>query len=87
MSAEPILPMRPAPDPVENQRDRPEASPPRLLLTSREAAAALSVSARTLWSLTYPRGPIPAVRIGRSIRYLTDSLRAFCEAQQRRAQS
>ncbi len=35
-----------------------------LALRPREAAKALGVSPRTLWSLTAPRGPIPCVRIG-----------------------
>ena len=29
-----------------------------------EAAKALGISARTLWGLTTPRGPIPCLRIG-----------------------
>lgn len=45
-------------------RDEPHI----LLMTSREAATALAVSERTLWTLTN-RGEIPAVRIGRSVRY------------------
>jgi len=39
-----------------------------LLLTPREAAARLRLSDRTLWSLTRA-GEIPAIRIGRSVRY------------------
>lgn len=35
-----------------------------LALRSREAAIALGISARTLWGLTAPRGPIPCVRFG-----------------------
>lgn len=35
-----------------------------LALRPREAAQALGISARTLWSLTAPRGPIPCVRLG-----------------------
>jgi excisionase family DNA binding protein len=53
----------------------------KLLLTAREAAAALSICARTLWELT-DRGEILAVRIpgrgkARSIRYDIDDLRAW----------
>jgi excisionase family DNA binding protein len=58
----------------------PTAAAP-LLLTPREAAEALAVSERTLWSLTWPRGPIRAVRIGRSVRYAPDALRAWVDAQ------
>ena len=59
----------------------PDPAPPPLLLTPR--AAALSMSPRTLWGLTAPRGPIPVVKIGRSVRYSADALRAWIAAQQR----
>ena len=36
----------------------------RLSLRPTEAATALGISPRTLWSLTAPRGPIPCLRIG-----------------------
>jgi excisionase family DNA binding protein len=72
---------------VAHLNDRPEAQAPQLLLTTHAAAAALSVSERTLWTLTHPRGPIPAVRIGRSVRYPVDALRAWIAAQQRGGES
>jgi hypothetical protein len=64
----------------------------RLLLTSREAAVALSVSERTLWTLTQPRGPIPAIRLGgrgataRALRYSVDDLRAWIAQQKATAE-
>lgn len=36
----------------------------QLALRPREAAKALSISPRTLWSLSSPRGPIPCLRVG-----------------------
>ena len=42
-------------------------APVRLLLDTLEAAFALGVCQKTLWSLTVPRGPIPCVRIGRRV--------------------
>jgi excisionase family DNA binding protein len=48
----------------------------RLLLSPREAAAALSISERTLWALT-KAGRIRAVRIGRSVRYHVADLEAY----------
>jgi hypothetical protein len=57
--------------------------PAPLLLTPRAAAAALAMSPRLLWSLTHPRGPIPVVKIGRSVRYSAEALRAWIAAQQR----
>jgi len=49
---------------------------PRLLVSPREAAKALAVCEKTLWSLT-KRGEIPAVRIGRAVRYSMDELQAW----------
>jgi excisionase family DNA binding protein len=45
-----------------------ETAPDRLLLTPRQAAAALSISERTLWQLTRG-GALPCIRIGRAVRY------------------
>jgi len=44
-----------------------------LLLSARDAASALGISARTLWSLTQA-GEIPHVRIGRRVLYPHESL-------------
>jgi predicted DNA-binding transcriptional regulator AlpA len=58
-------------------------SAPKLLVTQRVAAEqVLCISERTLWSLTQPRGPIPAIRIGRSVRYQLAELRRWVEQQQ-----
>jgi predicted DNA-binding transcriptional regulator AlpA len=55
----------------------------RLLVKAVEAARLLSVSEKTLWSLTAPRGPIPVVRIGeRSIRYSVAALQRWIEQHQ-----
>jgi hypothetical protein len=56
----------------------------RLALTAREAADALGITERTLWSLSEPRGPIPSFRIGpggRSIRYSVAALQTWIAAQ------
>ena len=52
---------------------RAAAPPPRLLLDRAEAAEALHVCPRTLWTLTRD-GQIPHLRLGRQVRY---SLRAL----------
>lgn len=55
-----------------------------LLLTARAAANALQVSERTLWSLTQPRGPIPAVRLSRRlVRYDPRTLADWIASQAR----
>ncbi len=45
------------------------SGPVQLLLTAKEAAAALGISERLLWSLSAPRGPLPVVRLGGAVRY------------------
>jgi excisionase family DNA binding protein len=55
---------------------------PTMLLTVREAAKALAVSEKTLWSLTTPRGTIPAIRVGeRSLRYSVTALAKWIDSQ------
>ena len=56
-------------------------SPPKLLLSAREAAAALSVCPKTLWSLTSPRGDLPCVRIGRRVLYDLADLQRWIDSQ------
>ena len=56
----------------------------KLLLTTREAAAALSISERKLWSLM-ANHEITCCRIGRSVRYDISDLRQFVEEQKQRA--
>ncbi len=54
----------------------PTAAP--VAVPSRDMAKMLSISERALWSLTSPRGPVPVLRIGRSVRYVpSDVLRAL----------
>lgn len=53
------------------------------LLRPREAATLLSVSMRTLWRWTHT-GRIPAVRVGRVIRYPYHALKAWVEEQAQR---
>ncbi len=49
-----------------------------MLLSPRQAAKALSVCERTLYGLTKSR-ELPVVRIGRSVRYSVEDIRAFIE--------
>ena len=55
--------------------DRP-STPEPLLLRPAEAANFLAISPRKLWELTNTR-EIPAIRIGRVLRYPTEELRAW----------
>ena len=52
-----------------------------LLASSRQAAHLLSVSERTLWGITSPRGSVPCVRIGSRCLYSPDALRTWIAAQ------
>lgn len=56
----------------------PGPTPP-LLLRPSDAAHALAISPRKLWELTN-RGELPAVRIGRAVRYDPCDLTAWIEA-------
>lgn len=53
----------------------------RLLLRPAEAARALGISPKTLWSRTVPRGDVPCVRVGKSVRYAPEDLRAWVASQ------
>ena len=53
----------------------------KLQLSAREAARCLSVSERTVWANSAPRGSIPTVRIGQRVLYDPDDLRAWIEQQ------
>ena len=50
----------------------------RLLLSVREAATAMGICEKTLWTLTQA-GEIPVVRIGRAVRYPVDGLREWIQ--------
>jgi excisionase family DNA binding protein len=50
----------------------------RLLLTPSEAAAALRISPRLLWSKT-KLGEIPCVRIGKAVRYSAAALQEWID--------
>lgn len=50
-----------------------------LLLTARQTSRMLAISERSLYSLT-KAGDLPAVRIGRSVRYDPSDIRAWIES-------
>jgi hypothetical protein len=58
---------------------------PKLLLTAPEAAKALSVCEKTLWSISVPRGTLPVVRIGARVLYDPRDLADFIEQRKSRA--
>ena len=57
----------------------------QLLLTSRQAAQALQISERKLWSMK-ASGEIPHVLLGRSVRFDRKSLREFINDRTQRGQ-
>jgi hypothetical protein len=59
----------------------PPAVDDRLLVPARDAARLISVSERTLYSLTAPRGPIVPVRVGTRVLYSPETLRAWIALQ------
>jgi excisionase family DNA binding protein len=58
----------------------PAVPPAKLLVSSEQAAQMLSISERTLWTLT-DTSQIPVVRIGRAKRYAIKDLEAWIEQQ------
>ena len=55
-----------------------DQGPFRLLLSVREAATAMGICEKTLWTLTQT-GEIPVIRIGRAVRYPVDGLREWIQ--------
>ncbi len=55
-------------------------SPDPVLLKPKEAAALLSVSERSLWTLMR-NGEIPHIRIGKSVRYYISDLKEWIETK------
>jgi excisionase family DNA binding protein len=51
----------------------------RLLIGAQAAAKQLSISARTLWTLT-DEGQVPFVRVGRRVLYSPTALKAWIDA-------
>ena len=64
---------------ANTQSHSTEPQPAQLLLSAKDAAQALSLSPRKLWSLT-AGGKIPVVRIGRAVRYDLNDLREWIES-------
>lgn len=60
--------------------------PPRRLLNSREAAAFICVSERTLWTIAN-KGGIPRVLARGSVRYDVRDLEAFIESSRQTARA
>lgn len=58
--------------------------PPRLALRPKEAAKALGIGQRLLWSMTNC-GEIPCVRVGRSVLYPIDILRDWLAEQSKKS--
>jgi excisionase family DNA binding protein len=59
-------------------------SPPKLLISQRDAAKALSISERTLWAAT-KRGEIPYINVGARVLYSPAALAEWIAARQSRA--
>lgn len=57
----------------------PDTVPAPMLLTAAETARRLGICPKSLWSLTRS-GRLPAVRIGRAVRYDVADIRRFIEA-------
>jgi excisionase family DNA binding protein len=56
------------------------------LMTSKQAAAHLNISTRKLWTLTNSN-KLPAIRIGRCVRYDSQDLRVFIDKNRGKVRS
>lgn len=65
---------------MSNTLLHPKAEAPCLALRPREAAKALGVSERTLWTWTR-EGTIPHLKRGQTVLYPTDALRRWLDEQ------
>jgi predicted DNA-binding transcriptional regulator AlpA len=61
--------------------DETDATVDRLALRPKEAATALGISDKTLWSLTSPRGSVPCVRVGSRVLYFRHQLERWADEQ------
>ncbi len=57
-----------------------DAEVPILAINPDQASRSLSISPRSLWTLT-KAGKIPSIRLGRSVRYSVDQLREWLREQ------
>ena len=77
--------------PRPKRRKRSPAPPRRptaatLIVSAGIAAEILYISRRTLYSLSWPRGPIPVIKVGpRAIRYHINDLKDYVDGQRRGA--
>jgi predicted DNA-binding transcriptional regulator AlpA len=68
-------------------RDDQSAPPiPRLALRPREAAIALGMSEKAVWDRSWPRGDIPAVKLGSRVVYFVHQLQAWADKELARQQ-
>ena len=73
--------------PLDSDQAEPEplaADPPVFALRRAEAARALGISPRTLWSLT-ASGEVPHVRIGKSVVYPVVALQEWLAERARKS--
>jgi hypothetical protein len=70
-----------ATDRTSSSGPAPALPPTSLALRPREAAKALGISERMLWSLTAPRGTIQSVRVGSCVLYPVTGLQAWLDRQ------
>lgn len=65
---------------MQNSPHTDATTKPVLLLTSNQAAEALAISPRKLWSMT-KSGEVPHLRLGRCVRYSIEDLRRWIDGQ------
>ena len=56
-------------------------APPRLALRPREAAIQLGLSEKGLFNATFPRGTLPAVKVGSRVLYFRHQIEKWADDQ------
>ncbi|HEY4261849.1 MAG TPA: helix-turn-helix domain-containing protein [Schlesneria sp.] len=64
-----------------------EAEAPAPLMNLKQVARVMNVSERTVWANSAPRGTIPVVPIGRSIRYCPREIQEWMKRQMQQTHS
>lgn len=67
-------------------RNKPAPTIPPLALRPREAAIALGMSEKALFSRTFPRGDIPAVKVGSRVIYFQHQICEWADKELARQQ-
>jgi predicted DNA-binding transcriptional regulator AlpA len=67
-------------------KDNPTSESPRLAYRPREMAALIGLSEKALFDRTFPRGDIPAIKLGSRVVYFAHQIQAWSDREFARQQ-